>query len=45
MMKGNGPLEMINSKDRITTPQTTIIITNFILGTGILTLPGQLRKK
>ncbi|MFF2593150.1 spore germination protein [Priestia megaterium] len=45
MMKGNGPLEMINSKDRITTPQTTIIITNFILGTGILTLPRAAAEK
>ncbi|RBW68056.1 spore germination protein [Bacillus taeanensis] len=26
-------------KERITTSQTTVIITNFILGTGILTLP------
>src|SRR6478609_518781 len=45
MMKGNGPLEMINSKNRITTPQTTIIITNFILGTGILTLPRAAAEK
>ncbi|MED3967744.1 GerAB/ArcD/ProY family transporter, partial [Priestia megaterium] len=45
MIKGNGPLEMINSKDRITTPQTTIIITNFILGTGILTLPRAAAEK
>ncbi|GAB1802718.1 spore germination protein [Priestia megaterium] len=30
---------MINSNDRITTPQTAIIVINFILGTGILTLP------
>ncbi|MFD0771798.1 spore germination protein [Bacillus sp. CGMCC 1.60114] len=27
------------SKDRITTPQAVVIVTNFILGTGILTLP------
>ncbi|MGR6338836.1 spore germination protein [Priestia megaterium] len=39
MMKGSELWVMINSKDRITTPQTTIIVTNFILGTGILTLP------
>jgi spore germination protein len=45
MMKGNGLLEMINSNDRITTPQTTIIITNFILGTGILTLPRAAAEK
>ncbi|MGG3182380.1 spore germination protein [Priestia megaterium] len=45
MMKGSEPLEMINSKDRITTPQTTIIVTNFILGTGILTLPRAAAEK
>ncbi|MDQ0247367.1 spore germination protein [Bacillus fengqiuensis] len=30
---------MISPKDRITTSQTVIVITNTILGTGILTLP------
>ena len=44
-MKGSEPLEMINSKDRITTPQTTIVVTNFILGTGILTLPRAAAEK
>ncbi|WP_394557801.1 spore germination protein [Priestia aryabhattai] len=39
MIKGSESEVMINSKDRITTPQTAIIVINFILGTGILTLP------
>ncbi|HWO96171.1 MAG TPA: spore germination protein [Bacillus sp. (in: firmicutes)] len=30
---------MISPKDRITTPQAAIVTINFILGTGILTLP------
>ncbi|MED3790469.1 spore germination protein [Peribacillus frigoritolerans] len=30
---------ILNPKDQITTPQTAVIIINFILGTGLLTLP------
>lgn len=30
---------MIGANERITTLQTAVIITNFLLGTGILTLP------
>ncbi|MES9689571.1 GerAB/ArcD/ProY family transporter, partial [Bacillus sp. JJ353] len=29
----------VDAKDRITVAQTAIIVTNFLLGTGILTLP------
>ena len=36
---------MINSKDRITTPQTAIIVINFILGTGFLPCPGAAAEK
>lgn len=30
---------MIRPKDRITTSQTAVIVTSFLLATGILTLP------
>jgi spore germination protein len=30
---------IINPKDQITTPQAAVVVINFILGTGILTLP------
>src|SRR6478735_1783300 len=30
---------ILSPKDKITTPQTAVIVINFILGTGILTLP------
>ncbi|QTL52668.1 spore germination protein [Priestia aryabhattai] len=30
---------ILSPKDKITTPQTVVIVINFILGTGILTLP------
>ncbi|MDE1376934.1 GerAB/ArcD/ProY family transporter, partial [Bacillus licheniformis] len=30
---------MVSQQDKITVSQTVIIITNFLLGTGILTLP------
>lgn len=30
---------MASPKDQITTPQAVVVVTNFILGTGILTLP------
>lgn len=30
---------MVRQEERITTSQTAVIITNFLLGTGILTLP------
>ena len=37
-MKGRGKM-ILSPKDKITTPQTAVIVINFILGTGILTLP------
>ncbi|WP_330502050.1 spore germination protein [Peribacillus frigoritolerans] len=36
---------ILNPKDRITTPQTAVIIINFILGTGLLTLPRSSTEK
>ena len=30
---------MVRHEERITTSQTAVLITNFLLGTGILTLP------
>jgi spore germination protein len=36
---------MLRPIDRLTTPQTMIICTNFILGTGILTLPRTALEK
>ncbi|WP_420469165.1 GerAB/ArcD/ProY family transporter, partial [Bacillus licheniformis] len=30
---------MVGQQDKITVSQTSIVITNFLLGTGILTLP------
>lgn len=32
-------MKMISQKERMTTSQTAVIVTNFLLGTGILTLP------
>ncbi len=37
-MKGRGKM-ILSPKDTITTPQTAVIVINFTLGTGILTLP------
>jgi spore germination protein len=38
--KGKGDFfMMVSQQDKITVSQTVIIITNFLLGTGILTLP------
>ncbi|ULM97559.1 spore germination protein [Peribacillus frigoritolerans] len=36
---------ILNPKDQITTPQTAVIIINFILGTGLLTLPRSSTEK
>lgn len=36
---------MLSTSDRITTPQATIIVINYILGTGILTLPRVAAEK
>lgn len=36
---------MISPKNRITTPQAAVVVTNFILGTGILTLPRTSAEK
>jgi spore germination protein len=36
---------MISPKDQITTPQAAIVVINFILGTGILTLPSASVEK
>ena len=36
---------ILNPKDQITTPQTAVIIINFILGTGLLTLPRSATEK
>ncbi|PEX05178.1 spore gernimation protein, partial [Priestia megaterium] len=45
MMKGSELWVMINSNDRITTPQATVVVINFILGTGILTLPRTVAEQ
>ena len=39
------PSMITKPKDRITTSQAVVIIVNYILGTGILTLPEHLWKK
>lgn len=39
MKEGEGPAMILNPKDQITTSQAAIVTINFILGTGILTLP------
>jgi spore germination protein len=36
---------ILNPKDQITTPQTAVIISSFILGTGLLTLPRSSTEK
>lgn len=36
---------MLSTSDRITTPQATIVVINYILGTGILTLPRASAEK
>ncbi|GAA3330987.1 hypothetical protein GCM10020331_085710 [Ectobacillus funiculus] len=36
---------MLSISDRITTPQAIIIVINYILGTGILTLPRAATEK
>jgi spore germination protein len=36
---------IVSPKDRITTPQAAVIISNFILGSGILTLPRTAAEK
>ncbi|MDY0941588.1 MULTISPECIES: spore germination protein [Priestia] len=36
---------MINSNDRITTSQASVVVINFILGTGILSLPRAAAEK
>ncbi len=38
-MKGNKPIMLISSNDKITTSQALVILVNYILATGILTLP------
>lgn len=44
-MKGSEPAMIVRPKDRITTSQATVILINFILGTGILTLPRASAEK
>ncbi|MFB5284912.1 spore germination protein [Peribacillus sp. Hz7] len=36
---------ILSPKDQITTPQATVIVINFILGTGLLTLPRSSTEK
>ncbi|CAK6481175.1 spore germination protein [Peribacillus simplex] len=36
---------ILSPKDQITTPQTAVIVINFILGTGLLTLPRSATEK
>lgn len=38
-MKGNKPTMIISSEDRITTSQAVVLLVNYILAAGILTLP------
>ncbi|MFP7159410.1 spore germination protein [Priestia aryabhattai] len=44
-MKGREPVGIIKSNDRITTYQASVVVINFILGTGVLSLPRTAGEK